>query len=146
MNGELPIHRVIQNRELLPGNIKQMLKANPTSANVADDQGNIFLNKAFNRGDNDIIEYLIKANSESLKVSDSRGNCALHRACLAGKCNIINCILELSTHGSSARNSERNLPIQLLLYHAECNRDSLEFMGAVHSLFIAYPNVRDIAL
>lgn len=92
------------------------------------------------------MKYLIKANPESLTFSGSRGNCALHHACLLGKCDIINCIMETSHYGSDVRNSDDKLPIQLLMYDAECNRDSLEYIGAVHSLLMAYPNVRDIRL
>ena len=145
-NGQLPIHRFLNNPELSLGAIKLMINANPESICVANNQGCIPLHIAVNRGDVGIVKCLIEANVESLTVSDLRGNCTLHHACLAGKCDIINCILRSSSHGASVRNSDGKLPIQLLLYDVDCERDNLEFVGAIHSLLCAYPNVRDIAL
>ena len=147
-NGQLPIHRELQNTEIfiLAGAIKLMINANPESICVANNQGCIPLHIAVNRGDVGIVKCLIEANVESLTVSDLRGNCTLHHACLAGKCDIINCILRSSSHGASVRNSDGKLPIQLLLYDVDCERDNLEFVGAIHSLLCAYPNFRDIAL
>ena len=144
-NGQLPIHRGLIDRELSLGAVKLMLKANPTSIDVADNEGNIPLYLAIKHADVSIVRHLIEANIESLKASDSSGNCALHLACLAGKCDIINCILEKSTHGASIRNLDGKLPIQLLMYDAKCDRGSLGYTGAVHHLLFAYPNVQDIA-
>ena len=87
-------------------------------------------------------------------VADSRGNYALHHACLSENLEIISYILEQSSHGASVRNSDGKLPIQLLLYDASyCRngleylyRNGLEYMGAIHCMVCAYPNVRDIAL
>lgn len=121
-----------------------MAKANPASLTTADVKGRIPLHIAIRHRDIDVVRHLIEANH--LKISDKRGNCALQYACLAGKCDIINYFLEQSTHGVSSRNSDGKLPIQLLLYDAECDRDNLEYMGTVHSLLFAYPNVRGIAI
>ena len=145
-NGQLTIHRSLQNRDLSLGTIKLMVKANSTIISAADNQGYIPLHIACQIGDFDIAKYLIETNVDSLEVYDLEGNCVLHHACLAGNSDIINCILEKSAHGSSVRNSEGKLPIQSLLYDADINRDSLEYVGAVYGLLSAYPNVQDIAL
>ena len=144
INGQLPIHRQLSNELLSSGTVKLMAKANPASLTTADVQGRIPLHIAIRHRDIDVVRHLIEANH--LKISDKRGNCALHYACLAGKCDIINYLLEQSSHGVSSRNLDGKLPIQLLLYDAECDRDNLEYMGAVHRLLFAYPNVQDIAL
>ena len=144
VNGQFPIHRQLSRELLSSGKVKLMAKANPASLTLADVQGRIPLHIAIRHRDIDVVRHLIEANH--LKISDKRGNCALHYACLAGKCDIINYLLEQSTHGVSSRNLDGKLPIQLLLYDAECDRDSLEYMGTVHRLLFAYPNVRDIAL
>ena len=145
-NGQLSIHRGLYSRDLSLGTIKLMVKANPTIISAADNQGCIPLHISCQIGDFDIAKYLIESNVDSLEVYDMEGNCSLHHACLAGNCEIINCILEKSAHGSSLRNSEGKLPIQSLLYDADINRDSLEYVGAVYGLLSAYPNVQDIAL
>lgn len=36
-------------------------------------------------------------------------------------------------------NKDAKLPIQLLLYHSECDRDSLEYVQAVNALLRANP-------
>ena len=144
-NGQLPIHRILHKENLPSGTVYLMAKANPASLTTADNQGRIPLHIAVKHRDLSIVRQLIQANHKSLQISDLRGNCALHYACLAGNYNIISCILDKFTHGASTRNFDHKLPIQLLMYDAECNRDSLEYMGAVHGLLFAYPNVRDIA-
>ena len=145
-NGQLLIHRGLHRRDLPLGTIKLMVKANPASISAVDNWGNTPLHIAFNYRDNDIVKYLIKADVNSLRNSDMRGNFLLHHACLAGNVEIVNFILENTSHGASVRNSDGKLPIQLLLYDAECNRDSIECVGAIHCLLLAYPDVRDIAL
>ena len=145
-NEQLSIHRGLYSRDLSLGTIKLMVKANPTIISAADSQGCIPLHIACQIRDFDIAKYLIESNIDSLEVYDLKGNCALHRACLAGSCDIINCILEKATHGSSVRNSSGKLPIHLLLYDADINRGSLENVGAVYVLLLAYPDVHDIAL
>ena len=145
-NGQLPIHRGLLDKVLRLGTIKLMVKANPTIINAADNQGYIPLHIACRNGDFDIAKYLIETNIDSLEINDMEGNCALHHACLAGNCEIINCILNKSTHGLSMRYSNGMLPIQVLLYKADCNRDSLEYVSAIYGLLLAYPNVRDIAV
>ena len=145
-NGQLPIHRGLFDKVLRLGTVKLIVKANPTIINAADNQGCIPLHIACQVGDSDIVENLIETNIDSLEINDFDGNCALHHACLAGNCDIINCILYKSALGSSARNSNGMLPIQVLLYKADCNRGSLEYVSAIYGLLLAYPNVRDIAV
>ena len=145
-NGEFFMHSGLNRGLLSLGTIKLMVKANPAIINVADNRGNTPLKIAVNHGDNEIAKYLIKVDVECLSRSDWRGNFLLHHACLAGNCNIVNFILETSDHGASVRNFKGKLPIQLLLYDADCNRDIIEFVSAIHFLLLAYPNVKDIAL
>ena len=144
--GQLPIHRHLSHENVSLGTVKLMAKANPLSLITVDGQGRIPLHVAITHKKIDVVKHLIEAKEQSLKISGYSGNFALHRACLSGKCDIINCIIEKTTHGASVRNWDGKLPIQLLLYDADCNRDSLEYMGVVHRLLIAYPNVRGIAL
>ena len=128
------------------GTIKLMVKANPAIVNAADKRGYTPLNIVLDRGFNHIAKNLIKVDVECLSKSDSRGNFLLHHACRAGNCNIVDFILETSKYGASVRNSEGKLPIQLLMYDADCDRDSIEYVSAIHCLLLAYPNGTDIAL
>ena len=145
-NGQLLIHRGIYNMELSLGVIKLMIKANPEIVNAADNRGDTPLKIALNNGDNDIVKYLIKVDVDCLSRVDLRRNYLLHHACLAGNCDIINFILETSKHGASVRNSEGKLPIQLLMYDADCDRDSIECVSAIHCLLLTNPDVNDIAM
>ena len=143
---QLPIHRGLYNRLLSLGTIKLMVKAIPAIVNAADSRGCIPLHIACQNGDFGIAKYLIETNVDSLEVYDLEGNCALHHACLGGNCDLINYILEKFSHGASVRNSDGKLPVQLLSYDSDCNRNSLGYVSAIYGLLLAYPNVRDIAV
>ena len=69
-NGQLPIHRLLQNTELTLGAIKLIMKSNPAIKNATDNEGRIPLHIAINYADVKIVKYLIEANPESLTVSD----------------------------------------------------------------------------
>ena len=107
-----------------------------------DNHGFTPLNIALNNGAKDIAKYLIKANSDCLSRSDYS---FLHHACRSGHSDVVNLILGISNHGASVQNVEGKLPIQLLLYDADCNRDGIGYVSAVHNLLLAYPDVRCIA-
>jgi hypothetical protein len=146
-NGQLLlIYRGLFNKDLSPGTIKLMVKANPAIIHAADSGGRIPLHAACQIGDFVIAKYLIETNVDSLEVYDLEGNCALHHACLGSNCDLINFILEKSNHGASARNSDGKLPIQMLLHDSVCNRNCLEYVSALYGLLLAYPNVTDIGL
>ena len=145
-NGQLLIHRGLFDKVLRLGTMKLMVKANPPIINAADSGGRIPLHVACQIGDFNIAKFLNETNVDSIEVYDLEGNCALHHASLGGNCDIINCILKKSNHGASARNSDGKLPIQILLYDSDCNRNSLEYVSAIYGLMLAYPNVRDITV
>ena len=142
----LPIHRGLQNGDILLGTIKLIHKANPERIRAADSQGRLPVHIACDSGQFDIVKFLIETDGDSIERYDTEGNCALHHSCIAGDCGIIDYILRQSKHGASIRNSYGKSPIQLLMYDANCNRDSLEYVGAIHCLLLAYPDVKDIAL
>ena len=139
--GNLPIHRLLQNKEMTSATIKVMLAANPNSIRMANKLGMLPIHIACLYNNLDIVKVLVEANGDSLQKCDKKGNSALHLACLAGKTDVVNYILEKSDHGVSKTNADGNLPIQLLLFRAKCNRDSMEYTDAVDSLIRAYPAV-----
>ena len=138
--GKLPIHRVLQKMNPALGSIKLMTAANPASLSVADNEGMVPLHVACQcDNDVDVVEFLMKADRESLNVSDLKGNLALHHACLAGNCDVVSCILKESKLGASLQNILGMLPIQILLYHSICDRDSEEYTEAIYHLLRAHP-------
>ena len=139
--GELPIHRALRRVDLpAVGTIKLMLAANPASVLTANSLDMLPIHAACLSGNLDIVECLEEANEGSLWLHDSRKNFPLHVACFAGKHDIINYILGKSDYQKlSEPNIDGKLPIQLLLYRAKCERDSLGYMNAVYSLLRAYP-------
>ena len=140
--GNLPIHRALRS-EYVPvvGTIKLMLASNPACTRMANNLEMIPLHIACQSGNLDIVKCLVEANEDSFQLHDMKGNTALHIACLAGKTDVITYILNKSDHGVSMQNADGSLPIQLLLFHAKCNRDSLEYIDSVDSLLRAYPAV-----
>eukprot|EP00956_Cyclotella_meneghiniana_P033272 scaffold94875_cov37-Cyclotella_meneghiniana.AAC.2 len=139
-NGKLPIHRVLQmqSENVSLGTIKLMVGAHHASITVADIHGCIPLHYACRLGDLNIVKYLVNSDNNSLATLDSRGNLPLHHACLTGKPDIINFILNTTNHGVAVRNHDGKLPIQILLFHAICDRN-LQYVDAVDSLFRANP-------
>ena len=140
-NGDLPIHRALRSVDLpAVGTIKLMLAANPASVLTANSLNMLPIHVACLSGNLEIVECLNDANEGSLWLHDSRKNYPLHIACFAGKHDVINYILRKSDYRKvSEPNIDGKLPIQLLLYRANCDRDSLGYMNAVYSLIRANP-------
>ena len=53
----------------------------------------------------------------------------------------MNYILDQSAVGVTCQNTEGKLPIELLLYDAECDRSSMEFTDTVESLLKTNPAI-----
>eukprot|EP00956_Cyclotella_meneghiniana_P014448 scaffold21568_cov33-Cyclotella_meneghiniana.AAC.1 len=144
-NGQLPIHRVISTRNATLCAIKLMIAANPDSTAVADSQGCIPLHLACRFGTLKIVKYLVGLiggfPTVALDTVDHDGNLPLHHACLGGKLDIVNYILEVSPGGVTVSNTEAaggKLPITVLLYDADCDRDQY-YVDTVDSLLRANP-------
>ena len=141
--GDLPIHRALRNKDLPPvGTIKLMLDANPASVHTKNHMNMQPIHFACLFGNLDFVKCFDEANQESLRLCDcdSRKNFPLHIACLTGKYDVIKYILDMSDRGISSRNVDGHLPIELLLFHARCDRDSLVYVDAVNSLLRADPS------
>eukprot|EP00956_Cyclotella_meneghiniana_P022045 scaffold41027_cov53-Cyclotella_meneghiniana.AAC.2 len=140
VNGQLPIHRVLQmqNENVSLGTIKLMVGAHRASVTVADYRGCIPLHYACRLGDLNIVKYLADNDKNSLATLDSGGNLPLHHACLAGKPDTVSYILDTTDQGVGVRNHDGKLPIQILLFDAICDRE-LQYVDAVDSLFRANP-------
>ena len=138
-NGQLPIHRALENSDVSLGAIKLMVSAYPYSTDVADNEGRLPLHIACQVGNNDAAKYLIPTNPDSFKIRDMTGNPPLHLACLRGMCELIPCILKQSPYGVNVQNKDNRLPIELLLFDSECDRDCIQYVEAVRCLFEASP-------
>lgn len=139
-NGQLPIHRVLQDRLASEGVIKLMVAAYPASVHVADKQGCTPLHLACRYRDLNIVKCLVDED-DSLAALDTRGNLPLHYACLGGKLDIVNYISGRCPDGVSLQNTKRKLPIELLIFDAECDQSSIEFMDTVEGLFKTNPAI-----
>lgn len=116
-----------------------MVSAYPHSTDVADNEGRLPLHIACQVGNVDAAKYLIPTNLDSFKIRDMTGNPPLHLACLQGMCELISCILKQSPYGVNVQNEDNRLPIELLLFDSECDRDCIEYVEAVRCLFEASP-------
>ena len=144
VNGQLPIHRVLQmpSENVSLGTVKLMAGAHRASVAVADFQGCTPLHYACRLGNLDIVKYLMGLLQDSptlaLDTVDSEGNLPLHHACLGGKLDVINYILDISPRGVFVSNKLGKIPIGLLLFDAICDR-GLQYVDTVDSLFRANP-------
>lgn len=91
-----------------------------------------------------VLKLLLADYPKSLQKHDLEHYHAIHIACQLGNFEIINFLLEKSECGLSEKNSDGKLPIQLLLFDADCDRKSLEYTAAVHLLLLKNPAVHDI--
>ena len=85
------------------------------------------------------IKLLMSAKIESLRHADFHGNTPLHIACGGGKCDVVTWILERAGAALSVQSDEGKTPMQMLLYHAECDRGNIEYVQAVYALLRADP-------
>jgi len=138
-NGQLPIHRALQNNDTSAGTIKLMAQANIESVVAANNLGLIPLHIACQVGNVDVVRHLVEANESSLQIKDAMGELPLHHACNMGNCEVVIFILQQSTHGSSITNAAKKLPIESVLYDSDCDRNSLEYVEAVKCLLCANP-------
>ena len=140
-NGELPIHRALYNRDTSVGGIKLMMAANPASINVTNTHGHNLLHIACQSSKLGTIKYLVGCDSDRdlLKTLDNNDNLPLHHACLGGNFDAITFIIVQSTFGVTLQNSDEKIPIELLLYESECDRNSMEYVEAVRCLLRANP-------
>eukprot|EP00956_Cyclotella_meneghiniana_P025304 scaffold52590_cov23-Cyclotella_meneghiniana.AAC.2 len=136
---QLSIHRALQSANILTGTLKLMVAANPSSVTVADTRGNLPIHIACRVGNLDAVKFLMGIDEDSLMTRNGRGNLPLHLACLCCQCEIIPCILEQSAYGVTLQNSEKQTPIELLLYEAECDRNSWVYVEAIRCLFQVNP-------
>ena len=135
--GQLPLHSAVQNDNVSLGTVKLMVEANPDSIRHADRRGMIPLHIACQVGNIEIVKFLMKANEESQNMRDN--DFALHHACIGGRCDIVNSVLSQTTRGAS-QNMDGKLPIEYLLYDAECDRESHDYIEAVYHLLCVYPD------
>ena len=140
-NGELPIHRELYNKDTSVGGIKLMMAANPESINVTNTHGHNLLHIACQSSNLDTVKYLVRCDSDRdlLKTLDNNDNLPLHHACLGGNFDAITFIIVQSTFGVTLQNSDEKIPIELLLYESECDRNGMEYVEAVRCLLRANP-------
>ena len=135
-HGRVPIHRALQNRDTSVGAIKLMMAANPART---DNQGLTLLHHVCRGGNLETFTYIMGLEKDSLKVPDMGENFPLHHACMRGNCDFIPLILEQSTFGVTLQNSAKQIPLELLLFESECDRDSIEYVEAVTCLLQVNP-------
>jgi ankyrin repeat protein len=147
--GQLPIHRALLGGSTPVGTIKLMAAANLEGLTVTDNLGRSPVHIAIQSGQVNSALAIIEANPNTLRVTNSSGDLPLHLACLGGHCNLVNHILDRDVYGVSPPNADHKLklPIQALIYHADCDRDSLEYVEAVGRLLYANPvSITDLCL
>jgi ankyrin len=140
IRGRLHIHRAMFNVNLPVGTLKLMIRVNPDSALIADGLGQTPLHIACQHCNMDVIKYLVDAHQHTLLIPDSSGDLPLHIACRYGRFDVIELILDRAAGGGvSVENDNGKLPIEMLLYEATCDRNSLEYVQAVYALLRAHP-------
>ena len=146
-NGQLPLHREIQNNATL-GSIKLLVKGNPSAIRNFDNNGAIPLHVACEHHNSaNVVEYLVSLGDITLDTIDREGNAVLHYACRGAKYDTIALLLEKYDAVSvSKRNDHGKLPIDLLWEsNAVDDRESPEHLETVFQLLRAYPEMVPIS-
>lgn len=136
---QLPLHWALRHRAVPVGTIKLMAAAHPRSLTFVDNEGYIPLHIACQASEFDIVKCLVEQKKDCLEIADGQGNLALHHVSLVGYCDVINYILEESDYGATKQNVDKKLPVQLLLYDSDCNRNSLEYVESIFRLLRVDP-------
>eukprot|EP00984_Skeletonema_dohrnii_P023523 scaffold12609_cov132-Skeletonema_dohrnii-CCMP3373.AAC.8 len=140
-NGQLPLHRAIQNNVRL-GAIKLLVKGNPSAIRNVDANNFAFpLHVACEHHDSTtVLQYLIGLDIRTLGTVDYHNNTVLHYACRGAKHDTIVLLLEKYEAVSvSKRNAHKKLPIDILFESSDVDRDSVEYTDSVFRLLKAYP-------
>jgi ankyrin repeat protein len=107
-----------------------MAKANPKSLHLADKKGFTPLHISCKFDDIETFNLLIRDANEYLP---------LHIASLESSYRVVSYIRERSTREATELNKEGKLPIELLLYEAEFDRYTFEYIQCVYKLLRANP-------
>ena len=132
-NGQLPLHRALQNNVRL-GSVKLLVKGNPSAIRNEDNDGAIPLHVACKHHDSArVVQYLVELDTATLALVDKTGNTVLHYACRAAKYDTVTLLLEkYEALLVSNRNVHGKLPIDLLLENnARSQVDSIQFLGNI---------------
>eukprot|EP00956_Cyclotella_meneghiniana_P020127 scaffold35154_cov40-Cyclotella_meneghiniana.AAC.2 len=111
----------------------------PFSAYYCYTRGHTVLHIASRSCNLNTIKYLVGCDRQLLKTLDNNQNLPLHHACLRVNFDAITFIIEQSTFRMTLQNSDEKIPIELLLYESECDRNSTEYVEAVRCLLQANP-------
>ena len=139
-NWQLAMHKAVQMNGVTSGTLELMTIANLNGPYAIDIKGMIPMHIACQAGCVGMIEFFIRYDKRLLRSADRLLNRALHHACLGGKCANINCIMRETYEGAALENADGHLPIEILFYHADCDRDSFEYTEAVFHLLRANPD------
>eukprot|EP00984_Skeletonema_dohrnii_P030956 scaffold22890_cov109-Skeletonema_dohrnii-CCMP3373.AAC.3 len=143
MNGQLPLHRALQNNVRL-GSIKLLVKGNPSAIRNVDISCAMPLHVACEYHDSPtVVQYLVELDTTTLGTVDSQGNTVLHLACRGAKYETIALILDKYDAVSvSKRNAHKKLPLDLLWESNEVqDRESIEYTESVFRLLKAFPEL-----
>eukprot|EP00985_Skeletonema_marinoi_P025971 scaffold19606_cov134-Skeletonema_marinoi.AAC.4 len=140
-NGQLPLHRALQNNVRL-GSIKLLVKGNPSAIRNVDISCAMPLHVACEYHDSpSVVQYLVELDTTTLGTVDGQGNTVLHLACRGAKYETIAMLLERYDAVSvSKRNAHKKLPLDLLWESNEVqDRESIEYMESNFRLLKAFP-------
>ena len=140
--GSLPLHRALNNNATL-GAIKLLVKGNPESLQVANNQGSLPLHIACEFSSVKVVQFLLELNGNDscLDHLDIEGNSPLHYACRGGSYNTVKYLLERNASSVSERNADGKLPIHLLCEAEidEVGEESTQYVEAIWLLLLANP-------
>ena len=140
--GSLPLHRALSNNATL-GAIKLLVKGNPESLQVANNQGSLPLHIACEFSSVKVVQFLLELNGNDscLDHLDIEGNSPLHYACRGGSYNTVKYLLGRNASSVSERNADGKLPIHLLCEAEidEVGEESTQYVEAIWLLLLANP-------
>jgi len=141
-----PLHTAIHHKAPL-GSVKLLVKGNPESINIPDNNGLCALHIAIQYSNLDIVKYLAELSPGRLNACDVNKNFPLHYACRGGNCDVVAYLLDrpMSSASVSERNVDGKLPIHLFC-DSERDRgvrkkilDTPKYTETIWRLLTAYP-------
>ena len=142
--GRVPLFHALQNNGAL-GSIKMLVKMNPSSVRVTDDEGVYPLQVACEFSTLDVVQYLVEQYGRCLSVSDDKWNSPLHYACRGGNVAVVKYLLDLKKDLVTARNIDKELPFHLFCISSATDnvngRSDEDDIETIWSLLLASPEI-----
>eukprot|EP00956_Cyclotella_meneghiniana_P017742 scaffold29178_cov63-Cyclotella_meneghiniana.AAC.5 len=141
-NGWLPLHHALHNNSPV-GSIHLLVKGNPDTINVADNNGLLPLQIACKSCTVSVVKYFTNHIEDSFSLRDGNDNYLLHYACRGGNIEVVMYLLKSGhTRAVSEKNKDNMLPVHLFNQFVKerwCEGNDRKYVETIWHLLLADP-------